>query len=138
MRSMLVEAGGTPAAARLGGGRVLRFDHRRSDPRGWRLTQLVARHRRVAVDALLSGSRREAPIALARQIAMYLMHVGYGRTYAEVGQFFGRDRTTVSHACAMIEELREGPGFDNELSQLEHQLYAESGSEREVARAAGW
>ncbi len=35
------------------------------------------------------------------------MHVSYGRHYAEVGKFFRRDRTTVSHACALVEELRE-------------------------------
>ena len=34
-------------------------------------------------------------VAVARQLAMYLMHVALGWQYAEVGQFFGRDRTTV-------------------------------------------
>lgn len=137
MRSMLVEAGGAPAPARRGG-RLLRFDHRRSDARGWRLAQIVGRQRGVPMDELLAGRRGEAAVALARQIAMYLMHVGFGRTYAEVGQFFRRDRTTVAHACALIEEMREDAGFDQELGALEAQLDEDTGREREVARASGW
>lgn len=136
MRSMLVEAGNAPAPARRSGGRVLRFAPRRSDPRGWRLAEAVARHRRVDIVDLLGRDRGEAPIALARQIAMYLMHVSYGRHYAEVGKFFRRDRTTVSHACALVEELREDPDFDRELDHLEGLLADDTGSEREVIRAA--
>jgi chromosomal replication initiation ATPase DnaA len=117
---------------------VLRFEPHRSDPRGWRLAEAVARQRRVSMTDLLGRERGEAPIALARQIAMYLMHVGFGRHYAEVGKFFERDRTTVSHACALVEDMREDPGFDDELNRLEDVLAGEASSEREVACAAGW
>jgi len=138
MRSRLAEAGNAPAPAKRNGGRVLRFEPRRSDPRGWRLAELVASYRKVSIAELLGRDRGEAPIALARQIAMYLMHVSYGRHYAEVGQFFRRDRTTVSHACALVEELREDPDFDRGLNRLEDLLADDTGSEREMARAAGW
>ena len=138
MRSRLAEAGNAPAPAKRNGGRVLRLEPRRSDPRGWRLAELVASYRKVSIAELLGRDRGEAPIALARQIAMYLMHVSYGRHYAEVGQFFRRDRTTVSHACALVEELREDPDFDNGLNRIEDLLVDDTGSEREVARAAGW
>jgi chromosomal replication initiation ATPase DnaA len=60
--------------------------------------------------------------ARPRQIAMYVMHVCYQRHYAEVGRFFGRDRTTVSHACALVEEMREDPRFDAELDRIESGL----------------
>ena len=138
MRSMLAEAGNAPAPSKRSGGRVLRFEPHRSDPRGWRLAELVAGYRRVSTADLLGRDRGEAPIALARQIAMYLMHVSYGRHYAEVGKFFRRDRTTVSHACALVEELREDPEFDSDLDRLEDSLADDTGSEREVARAADW
>lgn len=60
-----------------------------------------------------------APIALARQTAMYLAHVTFGLTFTEVGRLFRRDRTTVAHACAVIEDLRDDPAIDRALSILE-------------------
>ncbi|HEV7276116.1 MAG TPA: hypothetical protein VGN80_07510 [Devosiaceae bacterium] len=35
---------------------------------------------------------------------------------------FGRDRTTVAHACARIEDLRDRPEIEAELGQLEAEL----------------
>ncbi len=67
---------------------------------------------------------------------MYLMHTLFGRQYADVGRFFGRDRTTVSYACAQIEEMREVAGFDAELAVLEAALTCEMRDEREAAHAA--
>ena len=50
---------------------------------------------------------------------MYLAHVMLGRSLSEVGDAFGRDRTTVSYACALIEDLREDPEFDAFVTRLE-------------------
>jgi len=55
---------------------------------------------------------------------MYLSHVMLGRTLAEVGEAFGRDRTTVSYACALMEDLRDDPRFDAEVADLEQQIEA--------------
>jgi hypothetical protein len=57
--------------------------------------------------------------AFARQIAMYLAHVGFGLSMAEVGRAFGRDRTTVVHACHLIEDRRDDVSFDQMLDHLE-------------------
>ena len=100
----------------------LEFEPRRGDRAGWYLVRFVAGVRGVATRQLLSPKRGEADVALARQLAMYLMHVVLGRLYHEVGRFFGRDRTTVSHACAVIEDLRDDPEFDAEVSRLERRL----------------
>lgn len=62
------------------------------------------------------GPRR---IAFARQLAMYLSHVGFGLTLTEVGACFDRDRTTVRHACALVEDRRDQPAFDLAVSALE-------------------
>ncbi|HEV7329246.1 MAG TPA: helix-turn-helix domain-containing protein [Bosea sp. (in: a-proteobacteria)] len=62
------------------------------------------------------GPRR---IAFARQLAMYLTHVGFGLTLTEVGACFARDRTTVRHACALVEDRRDQPAFDLAVSALE-------------------
>lgn len=53
---------------------------------------------------------------------MYLAHVMLGRSLSEVGQAFGRDRTTVSYACALIEDLREDPEFDAFVTRLEQKI----------------
>lgn len=136
MRSVLAQAGEAPAARLSTRGRLLRLDPRRTDPRGWRLAELVAAERGVRLKALFQPDRGQAEIALARQLAMYLMHVEYGRLYADVGRFFGRDRTTVSHACAHIEDLRDDVEFDAMLERLRLMLVQEAKSEREASDAA--
>jgi Bacterial dnaA protein helix-turn-helix len=65
------------------------------------------------------GSRGIARVALARQVAMYLAHVGCGLSMTASGQLFGRDRTTVAHACLIIEDRRDDPMFDRALDLLE-------------------
>jgi len=74
---------------------------------------------RVCPDDLHAPTRGNAPVALARQVALYLAHVGFGLNLTRTGQLFGRDRTTVAHACRSIEERREDPGFDACLDYLE-------------------
>ena len=62
--------------------------------------------------------------AFARQIAMYLAHVGFGLSMAEIGRAFGRDRTTVVHACHLIEDRRDEMRFDHLLDHLEQAAIA--------------
>jgi len=64
-------------------------------------------------------SRGRAKVALARQVAMYLAHVACGLTLTDTGRLFGRDRTTVAHACGVIEDRRDDPLFDRALDLLE-------------------
>ena len=92
---------------------------------------LVARHKKVPVRLLTHKSRGCLAAARARQIAMYLSHVVFGLSLAEIGEAFGRDRTTVSYACALIEDMRDSRDFDEELCALE--LALEQGSEAHAA-----
>jgi chromosomal replication initiation ATPase DnaA len=64
-------------------------------------------------------TRGRSRVAFARQVAMYLAHVTFGLTLTTVGRAFGRDRTTVSHACALVEDARDNPEFDRTLELLE-------------------
>lgn len=64
-------------------------------------------------------TRGQAKIALARQVAMYLAHVACGLSLTDTGRLFGRDRTTVAHACGVIEDRRDDPVFDRALDLLE-------------------
>ena len=60
----------------------------------------------------MRGRSRRAPAAFARQAAMYLAHVKLGLSLSEVGVYFGRDRTTVAHACSRMEDLRDDPRLE--------------------------
>jgi chromosomal replication initiation ATPase DnaA len=82
---------------------------------------LVARQKNVPI-RLLTHRGRSQPAAHTRQLAMYLAHVVFGRSHAEVGEAFGRDRKTVSHACRRIEDMRDDPRFDAEVCALEQLL----------------
>ena len=69
---------------------------------------------------LRGATRGRAKVARARQVAMYLAHVSCSMTLTDVGRVFERDRTTVSHACGVIEDERDDPVFDRVLELLEH------------------
>tara|TARA_A100001201_G_C4009561_1_gene177094 strand:- start:2 stop:418 length:417 start_codon:yes stop_codon:yes gene_type:complete len=71
---------------------------------------------------LTSKNRGKAHIAFARQVAMYLANISLGLTFTEIGTDFGRDRTTVAHACQLIEDKREDPDFDWSLDLMERSL----------------
>jgi hypothetical protein len=51
-------------------------------------------------------------VARVRQIAMYVCHVVLRMSMTDIGRGFGRDRTTVLHACHLVEDLRDDPDFD--------------------------
>lgn len=73
----------------------------------------------VSPDLLRSQTRSSADVATARQIAMYIAHVGFGLSLTEVGPLFGRDRSTVGYACRAVEDRREDPRFDGLLAAIE-------------------
>ena len=76
----------------------------------------------VPLGEILAGSRRHAPVAFARQVAMYLSHVAGGLSLTEVGSAFSRDRTTASHACHIVEDRRDDPRLDALIASLENAL----------------
>lgn len=71
---------------------------------------------------LVQPDRGVRRIARARQIAMYLMHTSLSLSYVEIARLFERDRTTVSYACKVIEELRDIPATDDKLIEMERTL----------------
>ena len=76
----------------------------------------------VARDDILNERRSRARVAHMRQLAMYLLHVSGGYRMSDVAGFFGRDRSTVSYACARVEDRRESRRFDELVSALETRL----------------
>lgn len=73
---------------------------------------------------LRRATRGRAHVARARQVGMYLAHVACGKSLTDVGRLFARDRTTVSHACSVIEDGRDDPTFDHVLELLERAVLA--------------
>ena len=83
------------------------------------IAALIARENRVSIRLIMHSSRCRADAARARQLAMYLAHTMLGQSLADVGEAFGRDRTTVSYACNLIEDLRDDPAFEAAVTRLE-------------------
>jgi chromosomal replication initiation ATPase DnaA len=73
----------------------------------------------IPTKRLRSEHRCAAPIARARQAAIYLARVGFEIRYADLGRVFGRDRTTAAHACRATEDRRDDARFDRSLAALE-------------------
>lgn len=97
-----------------------RLERLRVDPLAYALVARIARMRRVSLRDVMQGTRGTGSAAQTRQLAMYLVHVLLSRPQDVVGELFGRDRTTVSHACAQIELLRdEDPLLGAEVARIE-------------------
>ena len=58
-------------------------------------------------------------VARVRQIAMYVAHVTLQLSMTDIGRAFGRDRTTVQHACHIVEDLRDDDEFDRLVTVTE-------------------
>ncbi len=68
---------------------------------------------------LANGVARRRPRCHMRQIAMYLSHVVLSVPYRTIARAFGRDRTTVVHACAVVEDRRDDLGYDRFVERCE-------------------
>ncbi|HYD89170.1 MAG TPA: helix-turn-helix domain-containing protein [Vitreimonas sp.] len=73
----------------------------------------------VPAEEILRPKRGSARASFARQVAMYLCYVGFEISLTRVANAFDRDRSTVAHACHIIEDRREEPRFDRWISGLE-------------------
>ena len=80
--------------------------------------ELISRTFQVPLGELKYCSRGRAEVALARQMGMYLCHVTFGISMHDVGKLFARDRTTVAHACIVVEDLRDNESFDRTVELL--------------------
>lgn len=76
----------------------------------------------VAIEDILNGARGSAATSFARQVAAYLCHTGFELSLARVAAAFGRDRSTIAHACHAIEDRRDEPQFDLWIGGLEGML----------------
>jgi chromosomal replication initiation ATPase DnaA len=77
----------------------------------------------VDAEEILGEERGSIATAFARQVAMYLCHIGFELSLTRVAVAFGRDRSTAAHACHLIEDRREDAQFDLWIGALEALLY---------------
>lgn len=78
----------------------------------------------VPAHAIVDDARGCSKTAFARQLAMYLCHVAFELSLSRVAAAFGRDRSTVAHACHAIEDRRDEDQFDLWMSSLEAMMRA--------------
>lgn len=87
----------------------------------------VAREMNVSPDQLTqSYTRCTANIANARMVAMYLVATLLNLNLTHTGLIFGRDRTTVRHALARVEDKMDDPSFDLLIQRLKDELTVRS------------
>src|SRR5690606_2259618 len=78
----------------------------------------------VEQSRIRAGGRGDAQAAYARQLAMYLCHDGFELSLVRVAAAFGRDPSTVAHACHLVEDRREDAQFDLWIAGMEDALRA--------------
>ncbi len=83
------------------------------------LEAIVAHAFQTSLAQLHADTRCVAQIAFARQVAMYVAHVWLMLPLTEVGRRFDRDRTTVAHACRVVEDRRDDPRVDRVVTAIE-------------------
>ncbi len=82
----------------------------------------------IPVEELRKRTRGRPHVARARQIAMHLAQRVFAMTHRQLAAEFGRDRSTVQHACGLIEGLRQDSGeFDSTLRWMETLLRRAAG-----------
>lgn len=81
----------------------------------------------VSGKELRNSGRTSLSVSRVRQIAMYVTHVSLGFSMREVGHGFGRDRTTVLHACHQVEDMRDDEEFDGIVARVEKVVTAAFG-----------
>lgn len=87
--------------------------------------------------ASITETHRGTPqISAARQLAMYLTYTAFEMSLARCAYAFGRDRSTVAHACHMIETRRDDKAFDEWVDGLAENLRALAAQGPSQKRAA--
>ena len=84
------------------------------------LLSLLSVFFQVTLKELRSAERGNNHVARIRQFGMYIAHTMFGLSMSEVAYAFCRERTTVKHACHLIEDMRENEKFDSNVSDFEY------------------
>jgi len=83
------------------------------------LIDILSAYFNVSGRAIRSPKRQNLDVARVRQIGMYVANVALGINMTMIGQGFGRNKSTVVHACHLIEDMRDDEEFDLLIARLE-------------------
>jgi chromosomal replication initiator protein len=83
----------------------------------------VSKHFHIKIQDL-KGTSRARPVAMPRQIAMFLVRKYTGLGYKEIGLYFGgKDHSTVMHGCKKIEdEFETDPSIREAVESIQNLL----------------
>ena len=84
--------------------------------------QMVASAFEFTTQDLFRERRESAKLVRARQVTIYLLHTSLRRPFGELAEIFDKDRSTIGHACRVIEDLRDIPKFDDRIIELEQTI----------------
>jgi len=85
-----------------------------------RILEVVQAEFGVTRAQILAPTRSSPDVAWARQVAVHLCHALMpGVSWSDLGQMFGRDRTTVRHANQKVQEWRDLEDLDDWLEDME-------------------
>ena len=85
----------------------------------WSVRQMTEEMLGLSGDRIRFRRDRRRALCHIRQVAMYVCHVALRIPQADVAHAFGRDRTTVRHACARVEDRRDDPVYDDFVAAVE-------------------
>lgn len=93
------------------------------------LAQLVASQvYGIPVEQLRAPTRGRPQVARARQIAIHLARSVFAMSHNQLAGEFKRDRSTIYHACHLIDGMRENDAeFDASIGWMETLLRRASG-----------
>jgi hypothetical protein len=86
--------------------------------------QLVSEMVFLFGDRVLVRRDRRRLAAHSRQIAMYVCHVALSISVDDIAASFGRERSTVAHACHLVEDRRDNPAYEDFVSAVERMVTA--------------
>ncbi|OGR82239.1 MAG: hypothetical protein A2901_09585 [Elusimicrobia bacterium RIFCSPLOWO2_01_FULL_54_10] len=93
------------------------------------IQEVVAKHFNLEMRELKSKRRTDA-IAWPRQIAMYLARILTELSTTEIGESFGKDHTTVLHACDKVKmKLAESPFISSLVNKITQEIKNQNESE---------
>lgn len=82
----------------------------------------------VPVDEIRKPTRGRPLVSRTRQVAVHLARSVFAMSHRELAAEFGRDRSTVKHACEQIERMREDSvEFDSTMRWMEALLRRAAG-----------
>ena len=91
-------------------------------PKAQLATGIVAYALGFDLNEMMSGARGSRETCTARQVAMYLTYTSFEMSLSRCAYAFDRDRSTVAHACQIIENRRDQLDFDQWVEGLEEVL----------------